>query len=162
MPLKLYPETSIQNIADAIREKNGSSDEYTVAEMAQAILDIQGGGGGYAIQDENGYVTLSPEGGRDILNEITITTSGDVTQAISAGNIYHFTGSLTSLTITLNATTSMAHYHFDFTSGSTAVVFSVPGTVNLPTAFQVEKNTRYEVDILNNYATIGQWGFIPS
>lgn len=46
MANKLYDETSIQNIASAIRNKNGSSDSYTVGQMAQAISNIPAGGGG--------------------------------------------------------------------------------------------------------------------
>lgn len=46
MALKLYNESDIQDIADAIRGKNGSSDTYTVSQMAQAIDDIPSGGGG--------------------------------------------------------------------------------------------------------------------
>lgn len=42
MANKLYDETSIQAIATAIRGKNGSSDSYTVGQMAQAISDISG------------------------------------------------------------------------------------------------------------------------
>lgn len=45
MAMKLYPDTAIQDIADAIRSKNGSTDTYTVGEMAQAIEDIPSGGG---------------------------------------------------------------------------------------------------------------------
>lgn len=40
MALKLYNDTDIQAIADAIRQKNGLSDTYTVAEMAAAILAL--------------------------------------------------------------------------------------------------------------------------
>lgn len=46
MAMKLYSDTAIQDIADAIRSKNGSSDTYTVSEMAQAIEDIPSGSGG--------------------------------------------------------------------------------------------------------------------
>lgn len=46
MGLKLYEETSVQAIADAIRAKNGSSDTYTISEMSTAIEDIPSGGGG--------------------------------------------------------------------------------------------------------------------
>lgn len=42
---KLYEETSIQDIANAIREKNGLTDTYTVSEMGNAIREIQSGGG---------------------------------------------------------------------------------------------------------------------
>lgn len=45
MAKKLYPETDIQAIADAIRGKNGSSDTYTVGQMASAIQAIPSGGG---------------------------------------------------------------------------------------------------------------------
>ena len=43
---KLYEEAAVQAIADAIREKNGSSDTYKPGEMASAILAIPTGGGG--------------------------------------------------------------------------------------------------------------------
>lgn len=42
MPKKLYPEEAIQNIAVAIREKNGTSATYKVNEMRAAILAIAG------------------------------------------------------------------------------------------------------------------------
>lgn len=40
MAKKLYEESSVQNIADAIREKNGSTSTYTIREMSQAINDL--------------------------------------------------------------------------------------------------------------------------
>ena len=40
MANKLYQETSIQDIANAIREKNGGSAKYTVVQMADAIRAI--------------------------------------------------------------------------------------------------------------------------
>lgn len=45
MANKLYEEASIQAIANAIREKNGGNDFYTVSEMGAAILAITGGNG---------------------------------------------------------------------------------------------------------------------
>ncbi len=39
-------ETYFENIADAIRERGGTSAALTPAAMPQAILDIPGGGGG--------------------------------------------------------------------------------------------------------------------
>lgn len=44
MANKLYEESSISAIANAIRAKNGSSNTYTVAQMANAITDIPSGG----------------------------------------------------------------------------------------------------------------------
>jgi len=43
MALKLYDETNISAIADAIRSKNGSADTYTVGQMATAIQNIPSG-----------------------------------------------------------------------------------------------------------------------
>ena len=37
---KLYDDTAVQAIANAIRAKNGSSDTYTIAEMSTALNDI--------------------------------------------------------------------------------------------------------------------------
>ena len=46
-------DTNLSNIANAIREKNGSSDSYKPSEMATAILAIEGGGGGYQPTEED-------------------------------------------------------------------------------------------------------------
>lgn len=40
---KLYEETDIQNIANAIREKAGTADTFKVSEMANAVANIQTG-----------------------------------------------------------------------------------------------------------------------
>ncbi len=45
MSKKLYEENSIKAIADAIREKNGSTDTYKLSAMAAAITAIETGGG---------------------------------------------------------------------------------------------------------------------
>lgn len=45
MANKIYNDTSIKAIANAIRAKNGKTDTYTVAEMSVAINDISAGGG---------------------------------------------------------------------------------------------------------------------
>lgn len=44
MANKLYSENAVQNIADAIRQKNGLTTEYKISEMAQAVLDLPSGG----------------------------------------------------------------------------------------------------------------------
>ena len=43
MANKLYEETDIQNIANAIREKAGTADTFKVSEMADAVANIQTG-----------------------------------------------------------------------------------------------------------------------
>lgn len=42
---KLYPENAVQDIADAIRTKNGLSTSYKIGDMASAIREIPTGGG---------------------------------------------------------------------------------------------------------------------
>lgn len=95
----------------------------------------------------------------DIWMEQTITTSGAVTQALDPYILYHFTGALTSLTITLNSPSSggIAQYHFDFLSGQTAPTLTLPNTVTMPDNFEVQASKRYEIDILNNYGTVAEW-----
>lgn len=98
-------------------------------------------------------------GKEDKITEVTISTAGAVTQALDAGKIYHFTGALTALTITLNTPASgqIAHYHIDFDCGSTAPTVTIPATVTMPDGNSFEASKHYEVDILNNYGAVMTW-----
>lgn len=91
--------------------------------------------------------------------EITIPTDGAVTQALDPYTLYHFTGALTSLTITLNAPSAgqIAHYHFDFLSDTIAPTLTMPNSVLMPDSFAVEASKRYEVDVLNNFGSVITW-----
>lgn len=40
---KLYEEASVQDIADAIREKTGGAETYKIAQMGAAVRSIPGG-----------------------------------------------------------------------------------------------------------------------
>ena len=98
------------------------------------------------------------DGKAEPLTEQTISTAGAVTQALQSGVLYHFTGALTALTITLTAPASgVAHYHFDFLSGTTAPTLTMPSTVTMPDDFAVEASKRYEVDVLNNFGAVISW-----
>lgn len=98
-------------------------------------------------------------GKSDKVQEVTVATDGAVTQALDAGKVYHFTGALTALTLTLNspAAGQQAQYHFDFVSGSAAPTVTIPATVTMPDGWTVEANTRYEVDILDGYGVAQSW-----
>lgn len=54
----LVTESNLQNIANAIRTKNGSSDTYTPSEMSTAIENIPSGGGSMEIVDEMKMIDL--------------------------------------------------------------------------------------------------------
>lgn len=103
--------------------------------------------------------TASEVGAAPAVTEVTVSTAGAVTQALDAGKLYHFTGALTALTITLNAAPSgqLAQYHFDFDCGSTAPTVTIPSTVHMPDANSFEASKHYEVDILNNYGAVISW-----
>lgn len=103
-------------------------------------------------------ITGTAQTGGDWMEE-TISTSGAVTKALDPYVLYHFTGALTSLTITLNAPSAgqIAHYHFDFLSGSTAPTLTMPNIVTMPDSFAVEASKRYEVDVLNNFGSVIAW-----
>lgn len=97
-------------------------------------------------------------GKADKVTEVTVSTAGDVTQALDAGKIYHFTGALTALTLTLNAAAAgQQQYHLDFVSGATAPTVTIPATVTMPDGWTVEANTRYELDILDGYGVAQSW-----
>ena len=89
--------------------------------------------------------------------EQTIVDDGDVVQELLPNVAYHFTGNLTSLTLTLGTATGTAQYHFDFIAGATAPTLTMPSTVTMPDSFTVEANKRYEVDVLNNYGVVASW-----
>lgn len=45
--LRLYEETHVQNIADAIRNKNGTQNTYKISDMSSAINDISAASSGF-------------------------------------------------------------------------------------------------------------------
>lgn len=118
-----------------------------------------------SVNGQTGAVSLSiPSSAADVgaepaLTEETVSTAGSVTKALDAGKIYHFTGALTALTITLNAAAAgqIAHYHFDFNCGSTAPTVTIPNTVTMPSGNTFDASKHYEVDILNNYGAVMAW-----
>lgn len=114
--------------------------------------------------DDNGKVMAVVNGeweATDIgagVTEVTVATDGAVTQALDPGKLYHFTGTLTALTITFNAASGQpAHYHFDFLSGSGPATLTIPVSVQMPDSFSVEAGKRYEVDVLNNFGAVLSW-----
>lgn len=106
----------------------------------------------------SGNKTAADLGLSAAVTEVTNSSTGAVSLSLEAENIYHFTGALTSLTITLTAPSSgLAHYHFDFDSGSTAPTLTLPNTVTMPSGFAVEASKHYEIDILNGYGAVNSW-----
>lgn len=110
--------------------------------------------------DETGQAIVAALRAASVVpTEIEITDDGAVTAELSPNLAYHFTGDLTSLTITLASTTDTPQYHFDFISGSTAVTLTLPNTVTMPDGFAVDANMRYEIDILRGYGVAQNWAY---
>jgi len=161
---------SVHNIpaggtANQVLAKRSSTD-YDATWVTQS-----GGGGGETITIDsdlsstsenpvqNKIITQALSAKSDKYSIHTITTAGAVTQQLVAGDRYHFTGNLTSLTITLAATNEDPYYHFDFNSGSTPVVLTLPSepTVIMPEGFSVRANRHYEITISDGYGGFGAW-----
>lgn len=145
----------------------GTSDKgkYLKTNSETGALEwASGSGGGSDVSSVNGktgtvVLTASDVGAEPAITEVTIATDGAVTQALDPGKLYHFTGALTALIITLTsaATGQIAHYHFDFDSGASAPTVTIPNTVTMPSGFSVETSKHYEIDILNNYGAVMEW-----
>jgi hypothetical protein len=79
MANKLYEETHIQNIANAIRGKTGKTATMKVSQMASEISEITTGGSDPVLQEktvsENGVVT--PDSGYDGLSKVTVNVDSD-------------------------------------------------------------------------------------
>lgn len=75
--LRLYEEDNVKAIADSIREKNGGTDTYSIAEMASAISSLSVGEGGSNIRFATGSVTLD--------SSVTSTTSTFLTVTHNLG-----------------------------------------------------------------------------
>lgn len=161
MAMKLYSDSSVQAIANAIRSKNGESTQYKIADMAQAILDIPSGGGGAVgginvVQDEEGYVVVPMNGG----GQPKVAVSGTTPTQELIPNVFYIFGECTSLTVTLGTPTNndvINEYHFRFTSGATATTLSLPVTVTMASGFSVEANKTYELSIIDNLGTYIVW-----
>ncbi|MBQ5488153.1 MAG: hypothetical protein IIT70_04805 [Clostridia bacterium] len=133
--------------------------DYMTSEDISSIAGAAASGAASQLQPGITALSSAVAAKADKAAEVTVPTAGAVTQALDAGKIYHFTGSLTSLTLTLNAAASgeTAQYHFDFTAGASAPTLTLPNAVSMPDGWSVDANTRYEVDILNGYGVAAGW-----
>lgn len=131
-------------------ESNGTW-SVTVREASTKIV----AGTGLSSSYSNGTLTLNNTGGGSV-TEVTVSTSGAVSQALDAGTIYHFTGALTALTVTATDPT-VGTYQFDFISGATVPTLAVPASWVMPDNFMVEPSARYSLTVENGYCSLKKW-----
>ena len=114
MANKLYEETDIAAIATAIRGKNGSSDTYTVSQMATAITNIPSGGGGSDVANgiiESFKATSGTIDANTFVEFVNNTTAGTDTQLSTLTNSYTYayatTLSINSVFVTFYASSTL-------------------------------------------------------
>lgn len=82
---------------------------------------------------------------------VTVSTTGAVTQALDPNKFYNFTGSPTSLTLTLNSGTGLCIYAGKFTAGTGFSNLTLPSTVKVADgAPSVEAGGVYEFSVMDN------------
>lgn len=151
--LALITQSSLSDIADAIRAKNGSSDEYTPAGMATAIAAIPSGGGG----EQRYTITNGVLDG--ITGDITIDCTSVAQRALAYG-FYYCTG-ITSLSfphltqIGNNGLESIARYASSLASVSMPLLESV-GNSGLSAGFA--DNGTLETIAFPSLQSLGQSG----
>lgn len=101
--------------------------------------------------------TASEVGAAEEMTIVTISTDGAVSQALDPNKFYKFTGTLTSLSLTLVSGTGFAIYAGKFTTGSGwgSNGLSIPASVNEATNNdEVAASKSYEFSILDNVIVI--------
>lgn len=112
MSKKLYEESSIQDIANAIRSKNGSTSTYKVSEMAAAINDISVGSPDAVLYTPQTLTDAQKLQARtnigasdfsgsygDLTDQPTIPSTQDVADAVIADGVQATLGNLPSATL---------------------------------------------------------------
>lgn len=90
----IIQDTTLTNIADAIREKNGTEDTYKPGDMAAAIEAIEGSSGGSVASYPNLYFRLSGS------------------YQYMSGSAYHVFDTSNATTLTFQYDVSFSNYNF--------------------------------------------------
>lgn len=134
MAQKLYEEANIQDIANAIRAKNGTTTTYKTDEMAAAIRGIETGGGGtsddFAIKviEGEGAITELPSGITKIRSyafqgntDLSLTSLPSTVTSIGRNAFEQCTN--LSLTSIPSSVKSIGDWAFQYCTGLTTLTF---------------------------------------
>lgn len=162
----MTPMTRIENFL--ARAAGDQAEELVpvtrIEQFLQKIIDNGSGGGSQITVDD----ALSTSSENPVQNKVvttalnakadaaTVSTVSGATPTITpANNTIYECGELTSLTISNPPATGS--YSIVFTSGSTATTTTIPATVKGLESFTAAANTRYEINVLDNYALVAGW-----
>lgn len=108
-----------------------------------------------ATQSTAGVLSSSDKVKLDTVNSMINHGTSDTTFSLTP-NIFHKWGTITSLNLTLsNPVDGQApNYIFQFTSGNTATVLTLPTTIHWVGDHTINQNTTYQVSILDNLAIL--------
>lgn len=141
--LKQESETATNNANDAAKKANDSVANMLVKTEQELSPEEQS-----QVQKNIGVYDKS--------DKISVENVSENTKEIQPNRYYVF-GEMTNLNITLAAGEEgkLSEYMFEFTSGSTATVLSLPETIKWIGSNSIEPNRTYQVSIVNNIAVIG-------
>ncbi len=89
-----------------------------------------------------------------------VTVSGTTPTIAAADNTIYKCGEVSTLEITSFPASGI--FSVIFESGSTATTLTVPQTLVMPDSFAVEANKRYEISVMDGYATAQGWAVSAS
>lgn len=156
---KLYEESSVQDIADAIREKNGGTEKYKVAQMAAAVRGIASGGA------EVFYIDL--EGSYP--NYTCPVAMADIKAAYEAGKVLKCRCNVGDLTETLPLVTVISNgYGWSFSTGGALstlgqkpTLFSVAITADGVFAESTEVAKKADIPTVTSASVTDALGYTP-
>ncbi len=148
-------ESRLQAMQDEINAKPG------IVQITRAEYKAKKDAG---LLDQNLYYFIIDEEAEPIGFAISNESATGAVEKEIAPNVYYVWGELTNLTITFGtpATNKIINeYQFEFVSGSTPTVLTLPNSVQWSNGIELEtsENTRYQISIINN---IGVWNSVPN
>ena len=98
-------------------------------------------------------------GGRSDGGQVVEVAGAEVSLSLEANTVY-LCGEVTALTI--SSFPAKGSFVVVFTSGAAPTTLTVPQTMAMPGGFQVEANTRYEINVQDGYALCAGWAVSAS
>lgn len=137
---------------DIILLRENDNKLYEIGRYKIPNVDIKNDGDGTKFLSDDGTYKEISAGGVSVVEHGTADTTFTLTP-----NVLHKWGEVAALTLTLAAETSgvLNEYMFQFTSGTTPTVLTLPETVKWIGDSAVEASKTYQVSIVNNLAVLG-------